>query len=208
MAHSKRASPSVRDHQRTRPKAECLRRVGVALWHKNGLLATKRTFERSWTGDGKKIGAIKVDVDPGLSVTLSYEYESGETKEPVSMLVRLLTTPCHFGGSRPWFECPSCKGRAGMLYLVSKYFACRRCTNVAHTSQSETPAARAFRKEKRIETKLAAHGSKPKWMRIATYRRLWEELADTQMKQEELFETAAKNFLKRHKCPAAKLSKL
>ena len=44
------------------------------------------------------------------------------------------STPCHFGGERLWFQCPTpgCHRRAAKLYLGARVFACRRCYNLAY----------------------------------------------------------------------------
>jgi hypothetical protein len=49
--------------------------------------------------------------------------------------ISLLETPCHYGGYREWFECPSCKERAGVLYLHEDNFSCRKCLGLGYYSQ-------------------------------------------------------------------------
>lgn len=45
------------------------------------------------------------------------------------MVARLDQEPCRFGGCRTWLLCPSCSGRAMVLYITSASpnLACRRC---------------------------------------------------------------------------------
>ncbi len=65
---------------------------------------------------------------------------SGE-KEDFSYKVRLVTTPCNFGGTRYWFICPianngkPCGRRVGVLFQVGKYFGCRYCGEIAYDAQ-------------------------------------------------------------------------
>jgi hypothetical protein len=184
---------------RTKLKAELVRRIDIATWHRKGLLRTKCSFERFWTVDSKKTGAVKVVVEPCQSVTLNYECGTGNSKEEISMSVRMPITPCHFGGSRPWFECPICNKRVGILYLVHRYFECRRCANVAYSSQSETPSNRAFRAETKILAKLGPKAKKPRWMRRKTFCRLEDKLIDIMIKRDQLFEARMANFMQPRK---------
>jgi len=59
--------------------------------------------------------------------------------------VRLVTTPCHFGGVRWWFLCPlitngvSCGRRVGTLYCPpgATYYGCRHCYNLTYESRNK-----------------------------------------------------------------------
>lgn len=43
------------------------------------------------------------------------------------------------GGKRPWFVCPTCRRRVGMLYHANGLpFRCRRCCKLAYPSQYES----------------------------------------------------------------------
>ena len=48
----------------------------------------------------------------------------------------LTQTPCHLGGHRRWFICPSCQNRMGVLYLRNRRFGCRTCQKISYQSQS------------------------------------------------------------------------
>ena len=79
-----------------------------------------------------------------------------------------------------WFRCPSirCGRRAAILYLGSRYFACRRCYRLAYQSQSETRWDRAQRAANKVAGRLIEDRKgylvKPKRMRWKTYERLIE----------------------------------
>jgi len=51
-------------------------------------------------------------------------------------VVPVTSTPCHFGGSRPWLRCPLCERRVGVLYarLAESRFACRKCRDLTYDS--------------------------------------------------------------------------
>ncbi|MFH1067896.1 MAG: hypothetical protein V1746_08355 [bacterium] len=66
-------------------------------------------------------------------------------KSALDYKVRLVWTPCRFGGRRWWFICPlvinekACNRRVGVLYLGNgKYFGCRHCYNLTYTSAKES----------------------------------------------------------------------
>jgi hypothetical protein len=62
---------------------------------------------------------------------------------------------CHFGGERPWFNCPcesegkSCGRRVAMLYWVDGCLACRRCPMRASRKMPECAPYVAPRRSKR-----------------------------------------------------------
>lgn len=69
---------------------------------------------------------------------------TGETRR-LDYEVRIVSTPCHFGGVRYWFICPGrassgfCGRRVGKLYLPGNatYFGCRHCYNLTYKSCKE-----------------------------------------------------------------------
>lgn len=66
--------------------------------------------------------------------------QSGEVSD-MDYRILLLTTACHYGGVRYWFECPlaknsiACQKRVGVLYGIGKYFGCRHCMEITYYSQ-------------------------------------------------------------------------
>lgn len=69
--------------------------------------------------------------------------------------VALSETPCHFGGSRKWFLCPSCRRRCGVLY-VGRSIACRKCHDLVYASQYEPPRERMRRQLLKIRKVIGA----------------------------------------------------
>jgi len=48
--------------------------------------------------------------------------------------VRLAVQPCHYGGVRPWFLCPSCGKQRLVLVLREGVAKCRRCHGMTYRS--------------------------------------------------------------------------
>lgn len=112
----------------------------------------------------------------------------GETSVPlrgaggVREVITLAWTSCPFGGQRPWFVCPGCARRCGVLYASAAGFRCRRCLALAYPSQRETPGERAARRLQAIRERLggspnllAPFPPKPPRMHWRTYERLWAQ---------------------------------
>lgn len=91
-------------------------------------------------------------------------------------------------------SCPAvgCGKRAAVLYLGAKYFACRKCYQLAYSSQRESVEDRAIRKVDKIRERLEwepgflnGRGLKPKGMHWKTFNRLYaqhDELVDQAMR--------------------------
>lgn len=87
--------------------------------------------------------------------------------------VQIERTPCHLGGSRPWFICPSCGRRCAILYPVK----CRLCLRLHYASERKGQLDRKFQKAERLRARLgqrkggiaAPFPPKPKLMRWHTY---------------------------------------
>ena len=69
---------------------------------------------------------------------------SSEERGDRDYAIRLVSTPCRYGGKRWWFICPlsksgePCQRRVGVLYLVGAYFGCRYCCNLIYQSSRES----------------------------------------------------------------------
>jgi hypothetical protein len=71
-----------------------------------------------------------------------------------SISIPLLRTPCRYGGTRPWFECPNCSQRCAKLYFCDGSFRCRKCHGLGYMSQ------------------LAARGDRPRLIAQCIRRKL------------------------------------
>lgn len=83
------------------------------------------------------------------------------------------TTTCHFGGTRNWFLCPSCKRRCANLYPRE----CRKCINAHYAVEAMSLQDRRIERAIKMRKRLGQHRGgivapfpqKPKRMRLRTY---------------------------------------
>jgi hypothetical protein len=138
-----------------------------------------------WWRRGEAAGNIDTRAE-GPFLFLEYKCRTiGAEWESVTERVLLYHTPCHYGGSRPWFICPGVKGgvpcgrRVARLYAAGKYFFCRHCYNLAYESQNEPKRDRLLSKAQNIRRRLGGSADmtepfppRPKGMHQKTYLRL------------------------------------
>ncbi len=172
-------------------KSEQTQRLTISRWHKEGYLRAGNVFTWAWDVDGKRIGSIGVQVHHADALTLQYAIGTGSERRVSSQWIGIAHTSCHFGNSRPWFACPCCTRRAGVLYLRWGRFACRHCQNVAYASQSSDALDRTWIKQHKLEARLGAHLQRPKGMRRHTYDSLLTALEDCEERRERAFCAAA-----------------
>lgn len=155
----------------TKGKAEACQRIDVRHWAKGGHLWPGYRGTWSWhnTATGEPCGSISYRIESGAAV-LTYTL-NGDARE---QRVPLLATPCHYGGTRPWFACPHCNARVALLYMRRGGFYCRKCAQVAYRSQSEDATGRAWSTQQKAEAKLGPGWSRPKGMHSKTRERLLE----------------------------------
>lgn len=156
-------------------------RIYVRELARRGLINSGATAVMSWSQAGEVTASIKVSSE-SEHVRLSYMVsDRGMDAEPIEQLISLTYTPCHFGGSRPWFVCPECSRRVGVLVGGGRLFWCRHCHQLPYTSQSETRVDRACRRVRKIQKRLGNEDSanvidryfpRPKGMHRKTHRRL------------------------------------
>jgi len=139
---------------------------------KAGILDGRRC-DWVWTNTdtGKRLGSIGVQ-GAHAAVVLSYTFDAQDVWERVA----IERTPCHYGGSRPWFNCPRCGARAQNLYFAHGRFACRSCHGLRYRSQSEDDCGRSWRKQRKLEARLGENWRRPKGMHKATRTKLLEAI--------------------------------
>lgn len=83
------------------------------------------------TNKGTHMETVQIVVRESV-VELWFQLGSSQVIQRVSLVYS--TSP--HGGKRPWFACPQCQRRVGILYHVPAHpFFCRRCCDLAYPSQ-------------------------------------------------------------------------
>lgn len=118
------------------------------------------------------------------SLPVSYNYQG----KPYSYTIHLSTTEPHYGGSRYWFNCPSCSKRVAVLYCAGIY-VCRHCIGANYSSQLQTKTDRIYCKLNALREHLGwsvgiinGIGAKPHHMHHSTYERLVNEYEQLEQK--------------------------
>ena len=94
--------------------------------------------------------------------------------------VDLEWTDCHYGGQRPWFQCPNrCCGKRVAILYISGSIGCRQCQGLVYESQRENVCNRSSRAADKLRDRLGwkrgflhGEGYRPKGMHRATFERL------------------------------------
>ena len=152
--------------------------IDARQWQRDGVLVAGSSFNSTWSRAGKEVGNIGVRAEEGqVKLTYSWQNNRGEAGK-LDYPVELQTTSCSYGGVRYWFMCPAvgCGRRVALLYLGEKYFACRHCCRLTHSSQRETKGDRGHRGAGKVREKLGwmpgianPPAGKPKGMHWRTY---------------------------------------
>lgn len=177
------------------PTTDSLLFLDIRYLRRSGLLHqapdSPYSFTLSWSCRGKPSGNISVFVPHSGApyppeIILSYRTQARGDRDwkDVDERVAIETTPCHYGGERPWFLCPRCFDRRGVLFSVDGRFRCRACHGIAYSSTRETEEDRAIRRALVIQKRLGGHKygtvfdpePKPPHMHWATYERICNEL--------------------------------
>ncbi len=168
---------------------ERCRALGVNQLQRAGLLEAGATGQWVWHCDDAEIGRIGFTLEAGR-ITLRYCWQDRFEKWlPVLEGINLTYVDCHFGGVRPYFECPGvvnarpCWRRVGKLFAAGRYFLCRHCYDLGYDSQSEPPQDRLLRRADKLRMTLggplgAMDGipARPKVMWQRTYHRTASEI--------------------------------
>lgn len=153
-------------------KAEHCRSIDVRKFKRANVLKPG-SYQWSWrnTDTGEVVASIGI---MGGFDFIKLDYSVNGT--PVTEHINITRTPCAYGGTRPWFNCPRCWGRAAVLYLRQSRFACRKCQRLVYSSQVEDAIGRAWRKQAKLEARLGPDWSKPKGMHHRTRERILEAI--------------------------------
>lgn len=130
-----------------RQRCEHCLAIDVRIWQRQNLLDPPGARFLEMRGRYENI-SVEVDND---HVVLNFMSDSGERRfEPIA----LERTPCHYGGTRPWFRCPSCDQRCAKLFLRQGRFLCRVCHRLGYVSQLAASAERPRIMAQRLRRRL------------------------------------------------------
>jgi len=148
-------------------------RLEVTKWAR---LTPGTTVTALFQRRGEPWGSLEVKPQ-GDALGLSYRHEA--TGREWQQDIAIKNTPCHFGGSRPWFVCPDCGRRCGVLFMETTGFACRVCSNLNYPSTREEPLDRQFHRAHALRARLGwppgldmGQGPRPRYMHRTTFARL------------------------------------
>jgi hypothetical protein len=193
-----------------RDTVEACRAIDVNRLQKTGCLSAGWSGGWQWTRDGEKVAWINLRAEADrLHLAYRVRIAGGEWQD-VEEAVRIVRVPCRLGGARSYFICPgvvnglACGRRIAKLHGPGRYFLCRHCYRLAHTSQSEREWDRALRRANKIRQRLggdpgmaAPFPKKPKGMWRRTYERLREQAFEEEMLADEAFAISAERLLAR-----------
>ena len=174
-------------------KAEHCRSIDVLRFQREGLLRSGTSTGWAWTDrdTGEQVASIGLRGGDG-HLTLIYTLNGADMHQHVPVE----QTPCTYGGTRAWFNCPRCAKRVALLYLRANGFACRRCQRITYASRSDDAIDRTWRRQSKLETRLGLHWKRPKGMHRATRDRLIAEIhACEELREHELASCVATHML-------------
>ncbi len=193
-----------------RNTVESCRSIDVNRLHREGCLEPGWWGGLQWTRDGENVASITLRAEDDR-LRLSYRLRVGDGAwEDVTESVQIVSDPCCFGGTRPYFICPgvvngsACGRRVAKLYGPGRYFLCRHCYRLAYASQSEGPWDRTLRKANKIRMRLggdpgmaAPFPQRPKGMWGRTYDRLRDNTFEAEMLADQIFVIRTERLLAR-----------
>ena len=141
---------------------------------------------------------------PSLSIMRTnysaIEVQFAKDKRWQSITIRW--TRCHFGGQRPWLECP-CGRRTGKLYDSGFCFGCRQCLNLIYESQRRGANVRRYLRLLKLRARCGGSSSitepfpsRPARMCEKTYLQLRSRAAllEMELRRSRRFMKKARNY--------------
>lgn len=158
----------------------------------------------SWNDkNNSSISIIKQNVD---SIRLLYTDNSGTQPQKCDYTIKLDYTKCNYGNDRPWFICPKCEKRVGILYAKKGIFLCRKCQDLNYNSDRVSGnkmnelELKIYKTQDKLKMK---HGidnyaaKRLKGMHATTFEKLCNEMVDLMMLREDEFIRIGSRFMKR-----------
>lgn len=154
--------------------------LDVRALHRDGVLKVGWSGNWRWLRNGQVRASISVTVESLTRLRLSYQATTMGQVETKNYAVPVVWTPCHLGGSRPWFNCPICGRGVAKLY-GGGMFACRHCWRLNYASQQASKRDRAANRSWSLRDRLGCDEGflsipaecicKPKGMHWQTFSR-------------------------------------
>ncbi|NCC04598.1 MAG: hypothetical protein EOM37_11290 [Proteobacteria bacterium] len=138
-----------------RAKAERALRLDIKSLKQQGGLRPGLSLTSRWTWNSGESSSITILTHENALELIYRVRNPGEDWQDRRQHIYLDHTECNYGGTRPWFICPQCSRRVGVLYSRG-LFLCRHCSRVAYTSKSENLPDRMLRKANKIRDRLGA----------------------------------------------------
>jgi hypothetical protein len=138
----------------------------------------------SWVNErtGEESSTVRILLIGESKLKISFSING----ESIKQLIPIEWTSCNYGGSRAWFNCPSCRRRVAIVHMpLRKYrFLCRQCHDLTYRScqLAGNPISMANHKLRKVCSKLGVTFNpqdtrfppfKPQGMHQTTYDRLW-----------------------------------
>lgn len=151
--------------------------------HPEGLLIPGSHSQWKRPFDGHLLRAVQLHAKQGeVIVSVLSRIPGRELWDRYDQSISLEFTSCNYGGTRPWWICPSCSRRVAVLYAPRHFFACRHCFRLVYASQCESGGVRALLRVNKIRRRLGwlpgvlnEIGNRRKGMHRKTYDRLKAE---------------------------------
>ncbi len=176
-------------------KVEHCLRLDVGRLQRSGALRSGSQGSWAWTNKetGERRGSVSYETVNAL-FTLRYTIDGS----PCAQSISIEKSACNFGGLRPWFRCPVRGERVAVLFLRAGRFACRGCQRLAYSSQSDDIVGRAWRRQSKLENRLAPNFGKPKGMHTRTYKRLMSAILDCEEQRDAALSVFLDRMIARH----------
>ena len=149
----------------------------MGLLSREGKLAAGTECSVRWNRGGRPHAELRIHAcEDQLQLRYRIETQTGQRSE-INVSIRVTWTPCHYGGSRPWFLCPrgGCGRRVAILY-GGRDFACRTCRRLTYPTQRVPAASRSLERAQRLRVRLGGSVDmtqpfppRPKGMHFLTY---------------------------------------
>lgn len=135
---------------------EQTRRLDIRYLNRAGLLHSGRIHYITWVAYASCSDSVFFRIH---DQHLSYCFVTVQNGQPTSSSrneLKLLYTPCNYGGYRYWFKCPKCDRRVAVLHAQGDCFYCRKCLNLAYQSQRSSYRDRCLTRRHKIGQKIFA----------------------------------------------------